>query len=504
MAGQAGSSCERGSTAHRARARHPGADQSYVRLRLFSSMRWLICPKKVGVKPTPSGVGLVDQGIEDDLTAVSLRSPRGQVKPAQDDDRLLWEKAAGTYPALDMARIVCVFLAVVDHAGTPYGEANVMYVQAWVLQYLYLVCGICFGMTSRSLVDYLGRLAMYFFVGVGCNLSAWIIMRMDYINNAWNVIYQFFFVFGLMLFTLLLNPLKRYLQWIVSGKSAKRYNVGLMRSLLYAIAGLLIIKGCFMFIIVPFCQMAFASSAVNLVKDMGDGAKYWGLPKTEEEAVGFLAEALGIFQLSISSLFLAFFFPLVTPRLSLVPWAIMLNLYSHRVVEFRGSEARLFNSFDMTMLGLTSFYCGIAGRRVIGKYMTRYYFGVLFLSAVLWPAGTFRRLDEHPTSDPVLRARSTLLEAVWVVLFLTGMERMVEPEIFSEDRMQYLQNWALLLFLVHKAVQLLLPVPWSWLVLVGLLPVCRMMQGNTKPQSNGCAHEPLLEDKNGNMVERNN
>lgn len=402
-----------------------------------------------------------------------------KVLPSQDEDRLLWEKSGGTYHALDLARIFCIFLAVVDHAGTPFGEYNVMYVQAWVLQYLYIVGGISFGLTSRSLCNYLNRLGMYFVIGVACNLTAWIIMRMDWVHNAWNVIYQFFFVLGLMIFTFLLNPLKRWLRWVVSGR-ARHFNVGWLGSLGCVAAGLLLIKLLFTFVIVPLCQWAFAERLANFIGDLGTGAQFWGLPLTTEEAVLFLDEMFGILQLSTSTIFLAFLGPLITPKLSLVPWVVMLNLYGHRVFEFRGSEARLFNSFDMTTLGLTCYYCGVAYRRFIGKYLARYYFFVLFVSALLWPTGFFKRLDEHPTLDPVLRARNTLLEALWVVVFLTAMERMVEPEIFVEDQLQFLGNWTLLLFLVHKAVQIVLPVPWSWVVLFALLPLCKAMQGKKK------------------------
>merc|ERR1719498_2033642 len=56
---------------------------------------------------------------------------------------------------LDVSRIVCVGLVAVNHGGTSwsdqFGLYNEMYVQQWVLQWLFMICGMSFAISSRNI-----------------------------------------------------------------------------------------------------------------------------------------------------------------------------------------------------------------------------------------------------------------------------------------------------------------------------------------------------------------
>jgi hypothetical protein len=147
---------------------------------------------------------------------------------------------------------------------------------------------------------------------------------------------------------------------------------------------------------------------------------------------------------------------------------------------YRAQEARMINGFDCVMLGLVTFHYGMAKRVLIGEYIARYWFFVLFVCAVLWGPGSFGRLDEHPPTSLDVRMKYNFLEFVFVVMFFTTLDRAVDEKIFTKDRLDFLGNWAMLLFLLHKAVHLLFDSPYNWLVLIGLAYPCWLLHPATK------------------------
>mmetsp|Transcript_76326 Transcript_76326/g.236366 ORF Transcript_76326/g.236366 Transcript_76326/m.236366 type:complete len:136 (-) Transcript_76326:129-536(-) len=130
------------------------------------------------------------------------------------------------------------------------------------------------------------------------------------------------------------------------------------------------------------------------------------------------------------------------------------------------------------LLGMSCYFLGLRHRRVIGLYLVRYWFLVLLLCAMIWPPGEHQRFDEipPPPRDMELRVRVYLLEGIFVVIWLAAGERLVQPEIFTEDRLAFLNNWGLLVFLVHKAIHMTILPPFNWTVLVLLAPACYWAQ----------------------------
>jgi len=104
--------------------------------------------------------------------------------------------------------------------------------------------------------------------------------------------------------------------------------------------------------------------------------------------------------------------------------------------------------------------------------VVRYWLVVLAICTIVWPLGAYGRFDENPPTDVGMRIRYEFLEALCVVCWFLAIDKVVDPKMFSEDKMDFMNDWALLVFLVHKAVHIVLPQPWNWIVIAGLVPVC--------------------------------
>jgi len=403
-----------------------------------------------------------------------------QTSEERDRDRLIPEGERQS-AALDMTRIMCVFLVSVDHGGTAFGVWNTMYVQAWVLQYLFLICGICFGMSNRSIWGYCQRLCLYFVIGVCCNWTAFIVAGLDWKNNMWNVVFQFWFIVGLMGFCLILAPLRQHLRTVVARRDLGMHPLPF--SLMATAAGAITVTLTCRYLVAPLVQKVFATPLTLWATSLGEAAVFWDLPQTVVEANVFIARFVGYFELTLVNIFLAVAWPVLSQKHGLCGWLMILNTYTHKVFLYRAQEARLLTGFDCTTIGLAVYFLGLAHRKVVGRYFVRYWFIMLFLFALLWPPGQVGRFDEHPPHELGPRLRDNLLEMIFMIMFLCGMELIVDPAIFTVDKMQFLGYWALIVFLVHKAVHITTPPPFNWIIIVGLVPLCWLAFGEKKAAS---------------------
>uniref|UniRef100_A0A7S0FWU0 Uncharacterized protein n=1 Tax=Pyrodinium bahamense TaxID=73915 RepID=A0A7S0FWU0_9DINO len=424
-----------------------------------------------------------------DLEKVPLLAREAQEHALEPGDEFL-TPGEGHHPFLDITRICCVWCVAIDHGNARFGRWNTLFTQDWVLQYLYLVCGVCYGMSRRSLLSYEVRLGAYVVIGIFVNWTAWVVTQRDWKGNFFNVIFHLWFVLGLMVYAACLAPLRPYLERLrrqacaadestpeadhpesPGGGELAAQRRHFAWALAVLVGGPLAIALLFVVCLIPFLQL-LAPFVWRFCIALGDGGTFWGLPSTVEQSREFIAQLCTYCMLTCCNLYLICVCPWVFRRTSITTWAVFCNTYGHRLLFYRAQDERPFHGVDLMLLALTSYYLGLRHRRVIGELVVRYWFVVLFFCGLLWPPGIHGRFDEDPPKDIELRVRVNLLEAIFVVVWLVAGERIVSPEIFKKDKMDFMNDWALVVFLTHKAVHIVVPSPLNWAFLVGLAFVC--------------------------------
>jgi len=407
-------------------------------------------------------------------------SGEAELVEAEDSDRLLPKKIPkGGFPHLDITRIVCVMLVAIDHGSPMYSEWNVIYVQQWTLQWIVLVSGVSFCLSSKPLLPYLGRLAIYAAVGIMVNWSAWIATGQDWEHDFFNVVFQMWFIVGLMLFCTILAPLKYWLKQDATQlesaeplPSEPAEDEGVLNIVLTIVMALLFIGLlCVVFLpklLNPFVAPIFLDFAKAI---HGDG-NVWGLPSNLKESQDFVAHLCTYAFLTLSNLFLLRTFRSIRIKASIIPWMIMANTLVNRSLMYRGPEERPFHLLDIMILGMVTQTYGLMYRKTVGEYYCRYWFVLLIGFALTWPPYLDKRLDMYPTFDRILRCKAELMETLCILGWLAASDRFFSREIFTVDRLGFLNDWALLVFLVHKAMHIIFGLPYSWIVLLLLIPVC--------------------------------
>lgn len=418
--------------------------------------------------------------VQADLERVPLRKkcPDHEVYP----DVLLDLNAERHYPHLDMTRILCVTFIAIDHGHSSFAKYNPMLVQQWVLQTIYLVCGVCFGLSRRPFHSYLMRLVLYMVVGVALNWFAFMFSGKG-VTSAFDVIFQFWFVIGLVLYVICLAPLRLFARKILNAREQQgdviATNMSFDRGAFIVLIKVILVFGggvlcttiIFQTIIIPPLRKHLAKAILEMASETGKGGNYWGFPTDIDGAEQFVQRCCNYFQLSTCSVFIFVVYPLAFDNLAFVAWLVLFNTYANRMVFYRAGDERPWHGFDLTLLGLTCFFYGIKGRKRVGEYMLRYWFIVAIFVYLLWPADLVPiRIDATPPLDVVTRIRVNAIELVFVVFWLTAADRMFSSRIFTEDRLEFLNLWALIVFLVHKACHVLIPSPWNWMFLIALLP----------------------------------
>lgn len=410
-------------------------------------------------------------------------------KGLQQEDEFLTRGPDGKCyaPFLDITRICCVACVAIDHGYRPFGEWNTLLGQDWVLQYLYLVCGACFGISRSSLLSYEARLGKYVLIGIMVNWLAWVVTGKDWRNNMFNVIFHLWFVVGLMIYAAVLAPLRPYLQRardqvaaqqdheVSLARTAAESKDGTLRSVALIFGGIAAIALVFRVILDPLFSI-LAPVTWQMWRQLGEGAKFWGLPSSPAESEEFLEQISTYCMLTSSNLYLILVCPRVFVNISFTAWAVFINTYLHRMLFYRAAHERPFHGLDLMMLALTVYYFGMRHRRTLGIYAARYWFIVIFICGLVWRPGSFGRFDETPPEEIHMRVRVNFVEAVFMLVWLIAGEHIAKPEIFTVDKLEFLNDWALLVFLVHKAVHMILPSPVNWVFLVALAPACWLVR----------------------------
>eukprot|EP00747_Dinoflagellata_sp_TGD_P191976 gnl/TRDRNA2_/TRDRNA2_56141_c0_seq1.p1 gnl/TRDRNA2_/TRDRNA2_56141_c0~~gnl/TRDRNA2_/TRDRNA2_56141_c0_seq1.p1 ORF type:complete len:467 (+),score=94.64 gnl/TRDRNA2_/TRDRNA2_56141_c0_seq1:88-1488(+) len=403
----------------------------------------------------------------------------------EEDDYICNDGPDAKYPYLDMTRICAVFIVAVDHGNSQFGAWDVVFGQNWVLQYLYLVCGVCCALSSRSLLGYTKRLALYFVIGGLVNLTAWIINDQDYAGQIFNVIFQFWFIMGIIIFSAMLWPLKNHLHSVREAAKEKRrrssqnpdaeaatlQQASLPKKMTLLFGGYIAVCAIFYLVIVPILQVLLADFALKLAGNTGKGQGFWGLPNDRDEAKDFVKNLFEYLLVSACSVYLLVVVPKIFESTTVVGWLMLFNVYGWRLLCYRGEDERLFHGLDLFMVGMAGYFTGFKWRKQIANLIVRYWFVVFMISALLWPAGAYGRFDEDPPKLIEYRIRVNLVEFIFITVWMVAGDRLFDQKIFAEDKLGFLNEWALLVYLLHKAIHMTIVRPMNWYVIFGLAPL---------------------------------
>lgn len=129
------------------------------------------------------------------------------------DDRLLSCQVASTYPVIDVFRAGCAACVVLDLGSAKFSNWNVLFCQAWVLQWSFVIGGVCYAISRRPLCSYMGRLGLYLAMGASSNWAASIVTDPEWTSFK-SAFHQLWFIAGLMVFALVFAPVKQNLRQV--------------------------------------------------------------------------------------------------------------------------------------------------------------------------------------------------------------------------------------------------------------------------------------------------
>lgn len=422
---------------------------------------------------------------------------------------------------LDMLRVIAIYGVVVDH-GNPdskqYGIHNVMFTQNWCLQLLWVTCGISWALTTSSLGPYIMRLCVYLIIGVSFNWLAWVSRGMDWRHDLQGVVYQFAFIVGLIVYVSCTAWLKPSLQRIYAsrkelvdrgnehvGKSGtasssaaakashealieeakghatpalsgadsgeldeeERKNAKLFAAIVAAsLLGMLALSFVF-----SHFETGVVRGIINLL--LGESAKFWTNDLDDRAFVGQFIGTFGAYFLVVAGSKL-----LQSPRVApWLLWVIIVYIYSCRILllpllfdQYGGGVGRFFVGLELFLMGLVGNTAGLKHAGAVKRWMADYFILVLIFVAIMWGPTWQTRMDEHPPRDMNIIARVQICEAVFLVAFLSAGSLMFPEEGWSTRVRSWLAETATVLFLIHKATHIAVPVPYNWYIVFLLVP----------------------------------
>lgn len=402
---------------------------------------------------------------------------QSSVKRNPQGDCILPEKSCGKYAHLSVTRVSCIIVIVLCVNDRSWLEYNTLFFQNWVMQYMWLVCGVCYGLSSRPVLQYLGRLLLYFFVGVA---AVWTACRIKKVNglpiggNMW-------FVLILAVFSFLLMPLKKRVANMKENPHAllagsrrgscsrgpeeplSNTSSGSRDSLLHGIAwicgGLAVLLLISSLVILPLGVLC-----TQTWEHAKEGSH------DQRATLRFVMHLCAEVQACLSAVWILWSFPHVFSDQSAVAWLLVINMYTFKLVCGYGELAIFSSGFQLLLIGLTAGDLGLSRRQWASTLFQRYWMVVAFIGSWCFLPGTHGMLMLVEPGDFLERQRFILLEALLVVGWLVAGADMVDPKIFDADDLTWLSDWASLLFLSYQAVLIIAPDN-VWLVFIGMMPV---------------------------------
>merc|ERR1719401_1077788 len=97
----------------------------------------------------------------------------------------------------------------------------------------------------------------------------------------------------------------------------------------------------------------------------------------------------------MSNMWLALAIPALFPvHHGLTIYFMILNLKARRLCDwYSGIGMKIWDGFDLMLLGLVAYFLGLKWRRTLGQFLARYWFVWLAIAGLIWKPGTEGRLD---------------------------------------------------------------------------------------------------------------
>lgn len=414
------------------------------------------------------------------------------LRPAKvDRSRLedILDRSSRRHVHLDMMRVLCVFLVAIDHGDPEYARWNVLFSQCWVLQLLWMIAGISWSLTERPLHTYIWRLATYLVLGSAFNWASMVVAHIDWKNNLFDVVFQMWFVVGLIAFCTLTAHLKKSLKrsrevllqppgsvderpsnWTrhlpeFMQMPATYKDPHVAHKMVVLIGGVLIV--------VYIMHLLFTQPIRAIFKllqgTMGKGAMYWTADLDYKSVTGQLGLSMGL-------LWLAYTGPLLFREPGFIPWMLILYVYINRIFVIPYVYGvlkidRILVGFELFVVGLGASFLGMKDRPKLKLLIPRFWFVLPFVGAYLWDCNWYGRFDEDPPTNPSMMLRWKVGEAMCMVTFLVAGEAFFDSRISTDGEGRWLTNWALITYLVHKGIHNAVPVPFNWVALALTVPI---------------------------------
>lgn len=373
-----------------------------------------------------------------------------------------------------------------DRGAPNFGLHNAFFAQFFVGPVLWMLCGMCWALTSRPLYRAIGRLIFYVCIVVmvnGCALL-WAGRGLEFTERPLQLlIAPAWFVIELAALMVITAPLKSKLCGLrenfddlgeeppsddeaaalnVSGdvKTEVKQKVGPSLSKNVSWRGFVVLLGFFVLLLLNQLLLSFLPMNSGKKRLVGQATMCMGSLLLAYNGTTWLQTWRG---------------------LSGLPWVLIFYSLWARVLivtpRYGSSEYQhMFLGADMFVVGLLAAKLGLRFAPFVGTKCQRYWWCVVGLHALCYDPLEMIRLDLHPTGWMGMNARNMGSVLLWVLCWLTASEKMFDARIMTENGMSWLRDWGVVLYITHEALYVVAPGMIAWLIFLGLVPFARFLR----------------------------
>eukprot|EP00437_Effrenium_voratum_P040856 CAMPEP_0181470420 /NCGR_PEP_ID=MMETSP1110-20121109/38540_1 /TAXON_ID=174948 /ORGANISM="Symbiodinium sp., Strain CCMP421" /LENGTH=499 /DNA_ID=CAMNT_0023595387 /DNA_START=223 /DNA_END=1722 /DNA_ORIENTATION=- len=349
---------------------------------------------------------------------------------------------------LDFARIACVACVVSEHSGgSEFSAHNWVWVQQWVVPFLYLVSGISFMLSRSSIWTYELRLFAVLLVGCGANAVAYFALNASSLTLY--VPYQMGYVMVLMILCLWTFPLKKALIWRAENPSAP---ATIQLRLLTAFWGILSL-GFFVLYVGGWDHLELLH-----LTSFAEANRQSALAAPVLEMPLFFARTFGFFFLACLTC--------CSGKTGLATWILMAVSYTAHVFVPYDSGSHPIGA-DLFVIGMVSFQWPAKFKKRIAAEVRQYWMVMMAIVLLTSNPMVYGRCDLMPLNTTWERLRYRAIEFALVSLMVTDTLNSRD----SHGVTPWLNMWSLWAYCFHVALARMLPLPYGAAVTYGSVPI---------------------------------